>query len=111
MNTIIESPHIILTEQLQDYIMEKASKLAHIDEHLLKCEVTIKLDNSSTDDNKVCEMIVSGDKRRLFASSRSKTFEESVLQVVHALEKQIEEKKIAPRSNGKKIEMNTDYQS
>jgi putative sigma-54 modulation protein len=109
MNIIIESPHVILTEQLQDYTMEKAGKLAHIDERLLKCEVLLKLDNSSTDDNKVCEMIVSGNKKRLFASSRNKTFEESVTQVIHELEKQLGEKKIAPRGSGEKIEMNTTH--
>jgi len=108
MNIIIESPHVTLSEQLQEYIMEKAGKLAHIDEHLLKCEVTLKLDNSSTDDNKLCEMIVSGDKKRLFASSRNKTFEESVAHVVHELEKQLGERKKAPRGNGEKMEMNSD---
>jgi putative sigma-54 modulation protein len=109
MKIIIESPHIILTEQLQDYTMEKAGKLAQINGHLLKCEVLLKLDNSSTDDNKVCEMKVSGDKRRLFASSRNKTFEESVTQVIHELEKQLGERKLAPRGSGEKIEMNIDH--
>ena len=108
MKIIIESPHVILTEQLQEYTMEKAGKLGHIDERLLKCEITLKLDNSSTDDNKVCEMKVSGNKRRLFATSRNKTFEESVTQVIHELEKQLGEKKTAPRGSGEKIEMNAD---
>jgi putative sigma-54 modulation protein len=108
MNIIIESPHVTLSEKLQEYIVEKAGKLAHIDEHLLKCDVMLKLDGSTTDENKVCEMILSGDKKRLFASSRNKTFEESVAHVIHELEKQLGERKKAPRGNGEKIEMNSD---
>jgi len=109
MKIIIESPHFTVDKQLQSYTMVKAAKLSHLDERLLKCEITLKLDHSSTDDNKVCEMKVSGDKRRLFASSRNKTFEESVAQVIHELEKQLGEKKIASRGSGEKIEMNTDH--
>jgi putative sigma-54 modulation protein len=109
MKIIIESPHFTVDKQLQSYTMEKAAKLAQLDERLLKCEVLLKLDYSSTDDNKICEMVVSGDKKRLFASSKNKTFEESVAHVIHELAKQLGERKTAARGTGEKIEINTDH--
>src|SRR5580692_5693727 len=109
MKIIIESPHITDNSLLQTYEMEKATKLAHIDERLVKCEVMLKLENSSTDDNKICEMSVVGDGKKLFASERSKTFEDAINRVVHALENQLRKQKITPRHSGKKIEMDNDY--
>jgi putative sigma-54 modulation protein len=108
MNIIIASPHFIVTEKLQEYTMEMAAKLSHLDSRLVKCDIILKIDNSSTNDNKVCEMIVVGDKKRLFATSRTQTFEESIANVIHELENQLRKQKVSPRHDGEKMEMDTD---
>jgi putative sigma-54 modulation protein len=108
MKIIIESPHFTVNEQLQHYVIKKVSKLAHFDERLIKSEVLLKLDNSGTDDNKVCEIRVNGDQKNLFASSRSIAFEDAITQVVHALEKQLRKQKVSARRDGKTIEINND---
>lgn len=108
MKIIIESPHFTVTHQLQSYTMEKAGKLVYLDERLMKCEVMLKLDKSDTDENKICEIKVSGDKKNLFASCRSLTFEDAINQVIHALEKQLRTQKISARHDGKKLEISSD---
>jgi putative sigma-54 modulation protein len=110
MKIIIESPHFTVNEQLQEYTMKKAGKLAHFDERLLKCEVLLKLDKSAKDDNKICEMKATGDKKSLFASSRSLTFEDAITDVVHALEKQLKKQKTTARRDGKKLEITNDLE-
>lgn len=105
MKIIIESPHFTVTEQLQNYTMEKVGKLAHMDERLMKCEVMLKLDKSDTDNNKICEIKVTGDKKNLFASCRRLTFEDAITHVIHALEKQLRTQKLTVRHDGKKLEI------
>ena len=108
MKIIIESPHFTVNEQLQAYTMKKVEKLAHFDERLIKCDVLLKLDKSAKDDNKICEIKATGDKKNLFAESRSLTFEDAITEVVHALEKQLKKQKTNARRDGKKLEMTSD---
>ncbi|HXB12980.1 MAG TPA: ribosome-associated translation inhibitor RaiA [Bacteroidia bacterium] len=108
MNIIIASPHFIVTEKLQAYTIEMADKLTHFDSHLIKCNVLLKIENSSTDDNKVCEMTATGDKKKLFASSRCTTFEEAVKNVVLELESQLRKQKVSARRDGEKMKMDSD---
>jgi putative sigma-54 modulation protein len=108
MKITIASPHFIVTEKLETYTMEMAAKLSHLDARLVRCDVLLKIDNSSTNDNKVCEMNVAGDKKKLFASSRSNTFEEAIANVIHELENQLRKQKVLPRRDGEKMEIDTD---
>ena len=108
MKIIIESPHFTINEQLQSYTLEKVGKLAHFDEKLIKSEVMLKLDKAEADDNKICEIKVTGDKKNLFASRSSRTFEDAIIQVIHALEKQLRKQKVVARHDGEKLEINND---
>ena len=108
MKIIIESPQFTVNEQLQEYTIKKAGKLSHIDERLIKCEITLKLNNSDTDDNKICEIKVSGDQKNLFASGRNQTFEGAITEVIHAIEKQLKKEKVKARRDGRKIEIGSE---
>jgi len=105
METIIESPHFTVNTLLQEYILKKTSKLTKLDERLIKCHVLLKLDKSNIEENKVCEIKVDGPKKSLFASCQGLTFEDTITQTIHAIEKQLRTKKEKPRRDGKKLKM------
>jgi putative sigma-54 modulation protein len=104
MEIIIESPHFTLDRQLQEYTLQKVGKLAHFDEKLLKSEVLLKVEKWGADENKVCEIKAKAHHADLFASSKSATFEDAIIQSVHALEKQLKKHKTLARRDGKKMD-------
>jgi len=104
MEIIIESPHFTVGAELQEYTMQKVGKLAHFDEKVVKSEVLLKLEKSSTGDNKVCEIRMKTHHTNLFSSSKDNTFEEAIIQCVHALEMQLKKYKLPGRGDGKKME-------
>jgi ribosomal subunit interface protein len=108
MKIIIASPHFTLSEQLQQFTMDEAAKLTHLDKNLVMCSVLLKLEHSTTNDNKICEMNVTGDKKKLFASARSESFEAAISNVIHELENQLRKQKESPRHGGEKIKIDTD---
>jgi putative sigma-54 modulation protein len=105
METTIESPHFTLSQDLTDYINAKVLKLVHLNERLIRCEVCLKLDKSSTDDNKICEIKLIGPQKNLFASERSTTFEDAVTETIHALEKQLRKQKTKKEKGREKIQV------
>ncbi len=105
METIIESPHFTVNDLLKEYILKKTKKLTKLDERLIKCHVLLKLDRSSTEENKICEIKADGPLKKLFASCQGLTFEDTITQTIHAIEKQLRAKKAKPRRDGKKLEI------
>ena len=105
MKTIIESPHFTINDLLQKYVLKKTDKLTKLNERLIKCHVLLKLDKSNTEENKVCEIKVDGPQKSLFASCQGLTFEDTITQTIHAVEKQLRAKKEKPRRDGKKLEL------
>jgi putative sigma-54 modulation protein len=105
MEITIESPHFTVTPELNDYIQSKAGKLEHLNERLILCEVCLKLNKSSKDDNKICEIKVLGPQIELFASQRSTTFEDAVTETIHALEKQLRKEKTKKEKGKEKMQV------
>lgn len=103
MEIKIESPHFKITSQLNDHIIEKVGKLEHMNERLIRSEVCLKLDKSSTDDNKICEIRVVSPMKNLFASRRCMTFEDAITETMHALEKQLRKQKTKKEKGREKI--------
>jgi putative sigma-54 modulation protein len=105
METTIESPHFIVSQQLNDFVNAKVSKLEHMNERLILGEVRLKLDKSSTDDNKICEIKILGPHIDLFASYRCMTFEDAITETIHALEKQLRKEKTKNEKGRDKIQV------
>lgn len=105
MEIKIESPHFTMSQQLNDFTKAKVGKLEHLNERLIVSEVFLKLDKSSTDDNKICEIKVLGPQIDLFASYRSITFEDAVTKTVHALEEQLRKAKTKREKGSDKMEV------
>jgi putative sigma-54 modulation protein len=105
MEITIESPHFTLNQVLNDYIKTKAGKLEHMNERLILCEVCLKLNHSSTDDNKICEIKILGPHIDLFASHHCNTFEDAVTETIHALEKQLRKEKTKKEKGREKMQV------
>jgi len=105
MEIQIESPHFTVSSQLNAFINAKVGKLEHLNERLIRSEVCLKLDKSSTDENKTCEIKVFGPQIDLFASHRCMTFEDAVTEAVHAIEKQLGKEKTKKEKGREKLEV------
>lgn len=105
MEITIESPHFTVSQQLNDFVTAKVSKLEHLNERLILGEVRLKLDKSSTDDNKICDIKILGPRIDLFASYRCMTFEDAITEAIHALEKQLRKEKTKKEKGRDKMQV------
>lgn len=93
MTINIQSVHFDADKKLLDFISEKADKLNTFYDGLISCEVTLRLDRSSTSDNKISEIKLLGRGHEFFAKKQCSTFEEATDQVVEALKQQVKKYK------------------
>ena len=105
MKITIESPHFTLSQGLTDYTNTKVNKLKQINERIILAEVCLKLDKSSTDENKICEIKAFGPQIELFASHHCMTFEDAIIETMHALEKQLRKQKTKRKNSRDKIQI------
>jgi putative sigma-54 modulation protein len=90
---MINSVHFKADQKLEDFITEKVEKLCAKYSEVISAEVTLKLDNTDTPENKIADirLVLRGDD--LYASKQSKSFEESIDACIDALKKQLEKYK------------------
>lgn len=93
MKVIINSVHFKADEKLENFITNKIEKLAKKNDDIIGSEVSLKLHNNDTPDNKITEIRINLRGNDLFASKQSKSFEESTDLAIDALKKQLEKKK------------------
>ena len=93
MKVLINSVHFKADQKLEEFITEKLEKLCAKYSDVISAEVTLKLDNTDTPENKIADvrLVLRGDD--LYASKQSKTFEESIDTSIDALKKQLEKYK------------------
>lgn len=89
MKVNINSVRFKADQKLEDFIEEKVSKLSKYYDGVIGSEVTLKVENSDTTDNKIAEIRVAIRGNDLFAKKQSKTFEEATDIAVEALRKQL----------------------
>ena len=93
MKVIINSVHIKADQKLEDFITQKVEKLCAKYNEVINAEVSLKLENTDTPENKIADirLVLRGDD--LFASKQSKSFEESIDTSIDALIRQLEKYK------------------
>ena len=93
MEIRIQSPQFKVRTELHDLIAQKLKTLEHMKPGIQAADVSLKLDNSSTDENKLCEikLVIPGADH--FAKRQCRTFEEAVTECVHALHNQLSKQK------------------
>lgn len=93
MNIKIQSIHFDADTKLIEFVQEKVNKLGRYYDGIIGGEVFLKLDNSSTAENKVAEIKLQIRGNDLFVKKQCKTFEEAVDTSVMALTNQIKKYK------------------
>lgn len=89
MKISINSVKFKTDKKLEDFIQEKVAKLASNFENLISTEVTLRLDNSADQQNKIAEIKLNLPGNDLFAKKQCKTFEEATDSAIDALKKQL----------------------
>lgn len=93
MNVNINAVKFKTDKKLEDFILDKVDKLSGVYDGIIGSEVTLKLDNVETPDNKIAEIRIQIKGNDLFARKQSKTFEEATDNAVDALRKQLDRHK------------------
>ena len=93
MKINIQSPGFKVSSQLTGFIQEKVEKLFNYYGDLISIEISLKVSNSDTKENKVCEIRLVIPGNDILASAQCKTFEEAVLSVVETTKGRIKRKK------------------
>ncbi len=93
MKVMISSLHFKSDIKLENFIREKVTKVSALFDGVISSEVTLKLDQSSTNENKIAEIRINIPGNDLFAKKQAKSFEEAVDSATDALKKQIKKRK------------------
>jgi putative sigma-54 modulation protein len=89
MKVSINSVHFKTDKKLDDFIIEKVEKLTGLYNGIIGSEVTLRVENSETPDNKIAEIRILIRGYDLFAKKQSTSFEEATDTAVEALRKQL----------------------
>ena len=104
MKVKINSVHFKTDSKLTDFINDKVGKLSSMYEGVIGSDVTLKMENSETPDNKIAEirLIIRG--HDLYAKKQCKTFEEAIANIKDVLAMCLEEMK----SRGEEITLQSE---
>lgn len=89
MTINITSVHFKADQKLEAFINEKVEKLNKVHDGILGSDVTLKLENTDTPENKTVEIRMKIKGADALACKTAKTFEEATDLVVDALKKQL----------------------
>jgi len=89
MTINIQSVHFDADQKLLDFVNEKVDKLKTFYDGIINSEITLRLDKSSSSDNKVSEIKMLGKGHEFFAKKQCATFEEATDLACEALRSQI----------------------
>ena len=98
MDIRIQTIHFDASQQLEDFIQKKVSKLDKYHDGILSTEVTLKIVKPETANNKDASIKVAVSGQDFFAEKVSDSFEESISEIVEAIEKQLVKFKEKQRS-------------
>jgi putative sigma-54 modulation protein len=93
MQVKINSVHFKADKKLQDFINDKVTKLSNQYEDVIGSDVTLKVENAETPENKIAEIRLFIRGNDLYAKKQCKTFEEAADTAVDALKRQISKHK------------------
>lgn len=93
MTTTIQSVHFDADKKLLDFANERVTKLTTFYEGLISCDIIMRLDKSSTSDNKLVEIKLLAKGHELFSKKQAASFEEAIDLTCDALKTQIKKYK------------------
>ena len=89
MQIEIRSIHFKADRKLEEFIKDKIEKLSQFYDGVIGSEVSLKLSNTETTENKITEIRLSIRGNDLYARKQSKSFEEATDNAIEALRRQL----------------------
>ncbi|WP_372751721.1 ribosome hibernation-promoting factor, HPF/YfiA family [Labilibaculum sp.] len=89
----IQSIGFVAKDELEAFIQSKLNKLLKLDDDVVGVDVILRLEKSTTMENKLVEIILDLKGGDLFAKKQSQSFEESTDMVIEALRRQLVKRK------------------
>lgn len=89
MNTQIQAIHFKADQKLKDYIVKKLEKLNTFYDGIIDSQVFLKLENTSSKDNKIVEIKVNGKHQSFIKTEVASSFEAATDTAVDALKTQV----------------------
>ncbi len=93
MTLNIQSPNITLKQEVIDFLNQKLKMLFRRYNEIITVDVCFRIEKSSANENKLCEIRLIIPGYDLMASAQCKTFEAAIAETSEALERQIEKRK------------------
>lgn len=93
MQINIQSPGFKVSPVLTGFIQDKVSKLYNYYGEIISIDILLRVSNTDTKENKVCEIRLAIPGNDILASATCKTFEDAVLSVVEIIKNRIKRKK------------------
>jgi len=93
MDIDIQSVGFSADQKLIDFINERLDKLTHFFDNIVACEVYLRVERKSVQENKTVEIKMNIPGKDLFAKKQCDSFEEATVDAVEALRKQIKKHK------------------
>jgi putative sigma-54 modulation protein len=89
MQIEIRSIHFKADRKLEEFIKDKIEKLSQFYDGVIGGEVSLKLSNTETTENKITEIRLSVRGNDLYVKKQSKSFEEATDNAIDALKRQL----------------------
>ena len=93
MKTAIQFVQMPVSESLEAYTLKKLESLSNKYDWLIHANVYFKIDPAQKDAGRICEMELSLNGPRIFATSNEKNFELAVKHTIRSLQKQLVKRK------------------
>ncbi|MGM0634857.1 MAG: ribosome hibernation-promoting factor, HPF/YfiA family [Bacteroidota bacterium] len=86
--------HVTASDRLEDFTTKKLDKLGQRYDWVVRAEVFIKKENTSSQDTgMICEIKVSAPGQNIFASSNEKNFETAISSTIEDISRQLQKRK------------------
>lgn len=102
MNIKIQSVHFNTDSKLEEHIEQKVGKLLQRNEDVLSANVTLKIDKSQLNENKIAEIRIEIPGNDIYAKKQSKSFEEATDVAIEAVRRQLKKFKEKRRDSKKR---------
>ena len=89
MKITLQTTDFKASRKLQRLVNESVAKLSYLNDRIEEGFVLLRLENSSTKNNKTCELKLVVPGNDLFASRSSETFEEAIMKSITAVKHQL----------------------
>lgn len=90
MKVVLNAVKFTPDEKLQNFVNDKVGKIERLLPEALQADVSLKVDKSETNNNKIAEIRLVVRGKDLFVTKQADSFEEAVMLSIDALKTQID---------------------